>query len=139
MSEILHFKARIIKYSLVYLNIPEVIFSIFPRLSNQFQMKHTLPNKSLRKKLTEFSLQADLMPSVVMVQQLDPFLCVYMSQRGLNELGISAQDLEEIGSEYLSKFFNLEGSQDYLQKLKKLLETNTEESFTFFQQVRFKN
>lgn len=74
-----------------------------------------------------------------MVQQLDPFLCVYMSQRGLNELGISAQDLEEIGSEYLSKFFNLEDGEDYLQKLKKLLETNTEESFTFFQQVRFKN
>ena len=97
-------------------------------------------NRSLKKKLEVFSRQAELMPSVVIVQQLEPFLCVYMSQRGLNELGITATDLKEIGSDYLSKFFNLEDSEDYLKKLKKLLLANdTEESFTFFQQVRFKD
>lgn len=94
----------------------------------------------LKRRITSFSSQAELMPSVVIVQQLEPFTSIYMCERGLKELGISQQELQEMGQEYLSKFFKLEDSEDYLRELKKLLcENNPDETFTFFQQVKFKN
>ncbi len=103
-------------------------------------MGENILNKELQKKINLFSSQAELMPSVVIIQQLEPFVSIYMSKRGLEELGISKEELEKIGSDYLSKFFNLEDSEDYLYKLKNLLLENDEnETFTFFQQVKFKN
>jgi CRISPR-associated protein Cas8b1/Cst1 subtype I-B len=94
----------------------------------------------LWEKINCFSVYAEMMPSVVIIQQLEPFLSIYMTSRGLNELGITQKELEEIGEDYLSKFFNLEDSEDYLFKLKKLLsENDINETFTFFQQVKFKD
>lgn len=93
----------------------------------------------LKTKIDLFSIQAEFMPSVVIVQQLEPFTTIYMSQRGLRELGITLEELKQIGPDYLSQFFNLEDSEDYLEKLKNLLiQNNNEDTFTFFQQVRFK-
>lgn len=94
----------------------------------------------LKKKINSFAPQAELMPSVVIVQQLEPFTSIYMSERGLIELGISQKELQELGPEYLGRFFKLEDSEDYLMKLKKLLcENDKDETFSFFQQVKFKN
>ncbi|WP_373056204.1 response regulator transcription factor [Zunongwangia sp. H14] len=96
-------------------------------------------NKELQKKIKDFALQAELLPSVAIVQQIEPFVSLYMTSRGLEELGISQEELQEIGSGYLERFFNLEDSEDYLNKLKELLKTNDpQETFTFFQQVKFK-
>lgn len=97
-------------------------------------------NKSLQEKINAFAPQADIMPSVVIVQQLEPFKSVYMNTRGLRELGITLVELKEMGTDYLQRFFNLEDSEDYLKKLKVLLKENDQdETFTFFQQVKFKN
>lgn len=95
--------------------------------------------KDLKKKIHYFAPQAELMPSVVIVQQLEHFSAIYMSERGLKELGITQQELFNMGPEYLKRFFNLEDSEDYLLKLKNLLSKNDpDEAFTFFQQVRIK-
>lgn len=95
--------------------------------------------KAFDKKLREFAKQAELMPSVVIVQQLNPFVSLFMTSRGLTELGITGSELKEIGSDYLSRFFNLEDSEDYLNKLKELLKINDPDgTFTFFQKVKFK-
>ena len=97
-------------------------------------------NESLREKIEAFAPQAEAMPSVVIIQQLEPFQSIFMTSRGLKELGITMEDLKEMGTDYLQRFFNLEDSEDYLEKLKKLLVTNDpDETFTFFQQVKFKD
>lgn len=97
-------------------------------------------DKVLQEKINGFAPHAEMIPSVVIIQQLDPFQSIYMSDRGLRELGITLKELRELGTDYLSRFFNLEDSEDYLEKLKKLLEKNdSEETFTFFQQVKFEN
>jgi DNA-binding CsgD family transcriptional regulator len=96
--------------------------------------------KLLQEKINAFAPHAEIMPSVVIIQQLEPFQSIYMSSRGLDELGITLEELKEMGTEYLQRFFNLEDSVDYLEKLKRLLFKNDyEETFTFFQQVKFKN
>lgn len=94
-------------------------------------------SKELKKKISCFAPQAELMPSVVLVQQLEPFSTIYMSERGLKELGITQRELWNIGPDYLKRFFNIEDSEDYLLKLKNLITNNdSEDAFTFFQQVR---
>ena len=46
-------------------------------------MGENILNKELQKKINLFSSQAELMPSVVIIQQLEPFVSIYMSKRGL--------------------------------------------------------
>lgn len=103
-------------------------------------MKNTFDDKAFQEKLEKFAPEAELMPSVVIVQQIEPFKSLFMTSRGLKELGITSKELTEIGSDYIHRFFNIEDSEDYLEKLKKLLYLNNpDESFTFFQQVKFKD
>lgn len=91
----------------------------------------------LQQKIEAFAPHAEMMPAVVIIQQLEPFTSIYMTSRGLKELGITIDELRAMGPEYLERFFNLEDSEDYLEKLKRLLQCrNTEETFTFFQQVK---
>lgn len=99
-----------------------------------------MSEKSLENKITAFAPYSELFPSVVIVQQLEPFKSLYMNSRGLKELGITLKELKEMGTNYLQNFFNLEDSEDYLEKLKRLLIKNDhDETFTFFQQVKFKD
>lgn len=93
--------------------------------------------KDLEKKIRAFAPWAEAMPAVVIVQQLEPFKSIYMNKNGLEGLGITLKELREIGTDYLKQFFNLDDAEDFLSKLKILLNTrNTTESFTFLQQVR---
>lgn len=90
-------------------------------------------------KIKSFAPYAELMPAVVIIQQLEPFLPVYMSSRGLKELGITGEELQNMGTDYLANFFNLEDSEDYLHQLRALLQKgDPEETFSFFQEVKFK-
>lgn len=102
-------------------------------------MGATTFEKELNRKIRTFTASAELMPAVVIIQQLEPFRSIYMSRRGLDELGITQEELQSMGADYLNTFFNLEDSQDYLEKLKSLLsENDPDETFTFFQEVRIK-
>lgn len=96
-------------------------------------------DRQLQAKINAFAPQAEMMPAVVIIQQLEPFTSIFMTSRGLRELGITNEELRQMGPEYLQRFFNLEDTEDYLEKLKILLQnSNTEETFTFFQQVKIK-
>lgn len=100
---------------------------------------NTGKNNSIRKKIKSFAPCAELFPAVVIIHQLDPFMPVYMSSRGLSELGITESELLSMGKDYLSNFFKLEDAEDYLNKLKNLLQKgDSTETFSFFQQVKFK-
>lgn len=94
----------------------------------------------LKEKIEAFAPHAEAMPAVVIIQQLEPFTSIYMTSRGLRELDITIEELRQMGPEYLQRFFNFEDTEDYLQKLKHLLQCrNPEETFTFFQQVKIKD
>src|SRR5690606_26583239 len=102
-------------------------------------MGGTTFEKELNRKNRTFTASAKLMPAVGINQQLGPLRSIYMSRRGLDELGITQEELQSMGADYLNTFFNLEDSQDYLEKLKSLLsENDPDETFTFFQEVRIK-
>ncbi|WP_029038747.1 LuxR C-terminal-related transcriptional regulator [Salinimicrobium xinjiangense] len=93
------------------------------------------------EKLKDFAPCAEKMPGVVVVHELleDNFKTMYMSQRGLDQLGVSLQELGEMNDKYHERFFNNEDMEDFMEKLHKLLQNkDPDETFTFFQQVKFK-
>lgn len=103
-------------------------------------MKIDLTSSGLDEKLTLLEKTADLMPSVVVVHQLEPFTPIYMSEKGLSELGIKKDDLWEIGADYHKRFFNNEDMTNFLEKMEALLaRKDPQETFSFFQQVKFKD
>ena len=62
-----------------------------------------------------------------------------MSKRGLQELGITAEEVKSLSAEeYYSRYFNPEDTKDYVPRVFELIERNNdEETVTYFQQVRF--
>ncbi|MBZ9631352.1 helix-turn-helix transcriptional regulator [Salegentibacter sp. LM13S] len=101
-------------------------------------MDQTSPG--LQEKLALLKETADLLPSVVVVHQLEPFTPIYMSKKGLSQLGIKQKELKEIGADYHKQFFNNEDMTDFLTKMEALLaRKDPKETFSFFQQVKFKD
>lgn len=97
---------------------------------------------TFEQKLNIFTECAEFIPGVVIVHELreKDFRTVYMSSRGLNQLGVSLEELSVMGPKYHDRFFNNEDMDDFMLKLRKLLQNkDPEETFTFFQQVKFKD
>ena len=95
--------------------------------------------KKISEKIQSFAPFMEMLPGVYIIHQLNPFTPCYMTPNGLELLGISLDELREIGTDYHKLFFNNDDMEDYLQKLNCLVEkADTKESFTFFQQVKLK-
>jgi DNA-binding CsgD family transcriptional regulator len=93
---------------------------------------------AVARKINEFAPFAEQMPGVVVIHLVDEFPVVYMSPNGLKLLGLTLQELQDMGTEYHSRFFNVEDLDDYLPQMEALLRNNNPaESFSFLQQVKY--
>jgi DNA-binding CsgD family transcriptional regulator len=76
-------------------------------------------------------------PGAVIIHDLKESTVIYMSQWGRNYLGVTNEELHEMGMDYYNRFFNAEEANDYVPKILGLLERNNDdELITHFQQVR---
>jgi DNA-binding CsgD family transcriptional regulator len=93
----------------------------------------------LRTKIEEHIITLDHLPCVVIVHDLKEKTVVYMSERGLRQLGTTMEEINSISyDEYHDRYFNREDAEDYVPKIMGLLERNNDdESLSFFQQVKF--
>jgi len=90
-----------------------------------------------QRKIKEVMTFSDLLPGVVVVHQLPEFTLQYMSPEGLRLLDKTWDDVKDLSSEeYHQRFFNPEYAQHYLPKILGLFERNTDETVSYFQQVR---
>ncbi|MGB7842638.1 MAG: helix-turn-helix transcriptional regulator [Salinimicrobium sp.] len=99
---------------------------------------------TLEQKLSHFSVCAELMPGVVIIHELKngfkEFHTIYMTTNGLDKLGVSLSELQEMGNKYHERFFNNDDMEGFVIKLKSLMQKkDPDETFTFFQQVKFKD
>lgn len=99
---------------------------------------------NVEEKIRKFAPCAEAMPGAVVihkiVQGLQEFKTIFMSSKGLQQLGVSLNELSEMGSKYHERFFNNEDMAGFMIKLEKLLQNkDSKETFTFFQQVKFKD
>ena len=80
---------------------------------------------------------SDLIPGVIIINDIPQNKVAYMSQRGLNILNVTFDQLDSMGSEYFFKYFNEEDVKTYFPKYLELVAKNSlDEKITFFQQVR---
>ena len=97
----------------------------------------TLENK-IKERIQQLNSVASLCPGIIVIFRMPGFTLEYMSQNGLELLGISLEEFRSFSTqEYTEKYFNPEDAKDYSPKLHSMLDRNTDESITFFQQVKF--
>lgn len=78
------------------------------------------------------------LPGIAIVHDISDGTVIYMSKRGLEELGVTLQELNEMGPSYYSKFFNAEQAAEYVPGMLSMVKRNDpKETYTFFQQVKF--
>jgi DNA-binding CsgD family transcriptional regulator len=92
--------------------------------------------EGVRKKIEALQLFEKEIPAVFIVHDLSDFSVVYMSQRGLDFLGVQLEDVRLGNKEYHDRYFNPEDAQTYVPKVVSLIERNNDELVSFFQQVR---
>ena len=94
----------------------------------------------IQAKIAEIAAFANELPAVVLVHNNTSFSVEYMSDRGLQLLGISLEELKALGPGYHEKFFNMEEAKTYVPKIFSALERNDpQEWVSFFQQVKHVN
>ncbi|TKC05239.1 response regulator transcription factor [Pedobacter frigoris] len=96
---------------------------------------------SIDQTISEIAANADKLPGVVTIHNLRDWSIVWMSDRGLKGLNVTAEEIiGKTSDEYHNRFFNPEDAKDYVPKILELLQRNNDdEILTFFQQVRRDN
>ncbi|MCF2443046.1 helix-turn-helix transcriptional regulator [Dyadobacter sp. CY345] len=83
---------------------------------------------------------ASQLPVIVIIQKIADFSVLYMSPKGLDLLGMTLLELQEIKAEYQHRFFNIEDSEEYWPKFRSLLlENNMDQNLSYLQQVKHKD
>lgn len=93
--------------------------------------------KLINEKIEEVKSIEKNLPAMIIVHDIRDSTVVYMSEMALHGLGVSLQELLDMGLEYHEKFFNPEDAKDYVPKILGLLERNNDDEIvSFFQQVK---
>ncbi|MGK7391133.1 MAG: response regulator transcription factor [Candidatus Cyclobacteriaceae bacterium M2_1C_046] len=92
---------------------------------------------AVQNKIKELSSIAETLPCTVIIHRIPDFKVLYVSERGLKQLNQKWEEVVGLSSEeYHARYFNEEDSKDYVPKIFNLIQRNTDEEVTFFQQVR---
>jgi DNA-binding CsgD family transcriptional regulator len=92
--------------------------------------------EKIKNKVESIAAIADSFPGVIAIHTT-ALAMVYMSPTGLRQLGVKLSDLQGMNNEkYHEKYFNPDDAKDYVPKLLNLMERNSDETVSFFQQVR---
>ena len=94
--------------------------------------------KNIEDAITAIATTANLLPHITIIHNIQQgFRVEYMSDRGVELLGFTLEELQALGSAYHEKFFNPEESRDYIRKIQDMLYNRDERMIvSFFQQVK---
>ncbi|MFA6247604.1 MAG: helix-turn-helix transcriptional regulator [Mucilaginibacter sp.] len=95
--------------------------------------------RQLVPQIEKYAAAFNSLPCAVIIHDLRDWSVVYMSNRGLQLLQSTHEEITALSSgDYYKKYFNQEDAEDYVPKILSLLERNNDDELvTFFQQVRF--
>jgi DNA-binding CsgD family transcriptional regulator len=104
-------------------------------------MTITLSERIIQQKIKHVETFANDIPGVVILHNLNDWSVVWMSERGLKQLGVRLEEITKLScSEYHGRFFNDEDAKDYVPKLFDMTQKNNlDDIVTFFQQVRLRS
>ncbi|RYY37306.1 MAG: LuxR family transcriptional regulator [Sphingobacteriaceae bacterium] len=93
--------------------------------------------KAVIDKINDFAPYAEQMPGVVIIHLVGDFPVLYMTSNGLEQLGVTLEELQQIGTQYYHRYFNIEDIDTFVPKLRALLQGDvSNQSISFFQQVK---
>lgn len=93
--------------------------------------------REIDDKIAQIRAIENYFPGVVIIHDIKKYTVVYMSRWGRDYLNVTNEELQQMGAEYHSRFFNAEEAKVYVPKILGLLERNNDNEFiTNFQQVR---
>lgn len=99
-------------------------------ISSDLQLK-------INSKIKEVAAVADQIPGVIIIHELPEFSLRYMSNKGLELLDKKWEEIKGMPKEeYHDTFFNPDEAAEYVPKIYDMLLRNTDETVSFFQQVR---
>lgn len=100
-------------------------------------MKSASLLQTIENKISAIAAVADQLPSITIIHELPDFIIRYISPRGLELLGRRREDIVGMGGqEYFERFLNIDDVNEYVPKIQRMLEQNTDTSISYFQQVR---
>ncbi|WP_316830834.1 helix-turn-helix transcriptional regulator [Pedobacter aquatilis] len=78
-------------------------------------------------------------PGVVILHETSNWTVVYMSDKGLKQLGLTLDEVCNLtNAQYYSRFFNEEDAKDYVPKIAAFMHGNHhEDSLSYYQQLKF--
>ncbi|GAA4340126.1 hypothetical protein GCM10023149_51290 [Mucilaginibacter gynuensis] len=95
---------------------------------------------NINETIAGIAATADSLPGVAIIHLMPSFQILYMSAPGLQHLGTTLDEVKSLTvEEYHSRYFNAADAAQYIPAISKMLERNTDDPITFFQQVRATN
>lgn len=78
-------------------------------------------------------------PGVVIIHETINWTVVYMSEKGLKQLGLTLDEVCAMSNaEYYSRFFNAEDAKDYVPKIAAFMHgNNIHDTLSYYQQLKF--
>jgi len=97
------------------------------------------PSEEVRLMLSKHQASFNLISGVVICHDITDWSIVFMSERGLNALNITAEELYLMtNQEYHARFFNADDAADYVPKIAALMQSNNDQAaVSFYQQLKF--
>ncbi|MGY2134580.1 response regulator transcription factor [Hymenobacter sp. HD11105] len=97
-------------------------------MTDEHRIQHTL---------AQVAAGADALPGVVIVLNHDCRQVLYMSARGLTQLGTTLPEVTALGEEYYARYFNPDEAHEYVPQVVEMLRRNDPSYVVnLFQQVR---
>jgi DNA-binding CsgD family transcriptional regulator len=94
---------------------------------------------TIEEKIEQFKPVAENLPGVVVIHRIEGFAPLYMSSMGLDLIGLTLEELKEVGEDYNKRFLNEDFMDDYLVFLRKMMKEKSEDhAYNFFHQVQLK-
>ncbi len=104
-------------------------------LATKENLNHT--DSLFHQKIRALEAITDSLPVVVIVIELESWIVQYLSSNGLAILGFSMKEIQAMGKDYHSAFFNPDDLEDYGPKLLAMIDDADDNRFvSYFQQVR---
>lgn len=95
---------------------------------------------NLPEKIEALKLVADDLPVPIIVQSVLDHSVAYMNKVGLDILGVDLQEMQAINpKEYVTRYFNIDDDKEYSAKINKRLQEVSENTTSYFQQVKSKD
>lgn len=92
---------------------------------------------AIQMRIEQIAALAHLIPAPIIIHGLPDFKVLYISDSGLQLLGVTHREVEGLSVEdYQKRFFNPEDTKNYVPKMMAMINGNTNETVSYFHQVR---